>query len=65
MFNFDFEDFERNKVKKYLLIFILVFFSIIGLFLLFPVLIYIIVILGMLIPSYFLYKIYKNERDEK
>ena len=63
--NFDFDDIDRDKLKRYILISIIVFFSIIGILIIFPFIFYMIVILGISIPSYILYKNYKNNRDEK
>lgn len=65
MFNFDFDDIDREKLKKYILISIIIFFGVIGLFLIFPFLFYIIVFLGVVIPSYILYKNYKKNNYEK
>jgi len=65
MFNFDFDDMDREKLKKYILIGIIIFFGIIGLFLIFPFLFYTIVFLGVVIPSYILYKNYKKNNYEK
>lgn len=65
MFNFDFDDIDREKLKKYILIGIIIFFGVIGLFLIFPFLFYIIVFLGVVIPSYILYKNYKKNNYEK
>ena len=53
-FEFDFDD--RDKLKKYILIVIIIFFSVITLFLIFPTLFYIIIFLGISIPSYILYR---------
>jgi len=63
--NFDFDDIDRDKLKRYILISIIVFFSIIGILIIFPFIFYMIVVLGISIPSYILYKNYKNNRDEK
>jgi len=63
--NFDFDDIDRDKLKRYILISIIIFFSIIGILIIFPFIFYIIVVLGISIPSYILYKNYKNNRDEK
>jgi uncharacterized membrane protein YdbT with pleckstrin-like domain len=63
--NFDFDDIDRDKLKRYILISIIVFFSIIGILIIFPFIFYMIIILGISIPSYILYKNYKNNRDEK
>jgi len=63
--NFDFDDIDRDKLKKYILIAIIVFFGIIALFLIFPTLFYILVFLGISIPSYILYRNYKNNKYEK
>ena len=63
--NFDFDDIDRDKLKRYILISTIVFFSIIGILIIFPFIFYIIVVLGISIPSYILYKNYKNNRDEK
>ena len=60
--NFDFDDIDRDKLKRYILISIIVFFSIIGILIIFPFIFYMIVVLGISIPSYILYK---NKRDEK
>lgn len=65
MFDFDFDDIDREKLKKYVLIGIIIFFSIVGLFLVFPFLFYTIVFLGIAIPSYILYRNYKNDKYEK
>ena len=65
MFDFDFDDIDREKLKKYILITIIIFFGIIGLFLIFPFLFYTIVFLGVVIPSYILYKNYKKNKYEK
>lgn len=63
--DFDFDDIDRDKLKRYILISIIVFFSIIGILIIFPFIFYMIVVLGISIPSYILYKNYKNNRDEK
>ena len=63
--NFDFDDIDRDKLKKYILIAMIVFFGIIALFLIFPILFYILVFLGISIPSYILYRNYKNNKYEK
>jgi len=63
--NFDFDDIDRDKLKRYILISIIVFFSVIGILIIFPFIFYMIIILGISIPSYILYKNYKNNRDEK
>lgn len=63
--NFDFDDIDRDKLKRYILISIIIFFSIIGILIIFPFIFYMIVVLGISIPSYILYKNYKNNRDEK
>ena len=63
--NFDFDDIDRDKLKRYILISIIIFFSIIGILIIFPFIFYKIVVLGISIPSYILYKNYKNNRDEK
>jgi hypothetical protein len=60
--NFNFDDIDRDKLKRYILISIIVFFSIIGILIIFPFIFYMIVVLGISIPSYILYK---NNRDEK
>ena len=62
--NFDFDDIDRDKLKRYILISIIVFFSVIGILIIFPFIFYMIIILGISIPSYILYKNYKNNRDE-
>ena len=36
MFGFDFEDIDRDKIKVYTLITIIVFFSVVGILILFP-----------------------------
>lgn len=61
MIDFDFDDLDRDQIRKYSLIAVLIFFTIIGIFLIFPIIFYIIVLLGIVIPSYFLYKNYKNK----
>ena len=63
--NFDFDDIDRDKLKRYILISIILFFSVIGILIIFPFIFYMIVVLGISIPSYILYKNYKNNRDEK
>jgi hypothetical protein len=60
---FDFEDFDKDKIKKTLLISILSVSTFILLLLIFPTLLYVIVVLGILIPTYILYK-KKKEKDE-
>ena len=62
---FDFDDIDKDKLKKVILITIIIIFSVIGLFLIFPILFYIFVSLGILIPSIILYRIFKNEKYEK
>jgi uncharacterized membrane protein len=58
-------DIDKEKLKKNILIGIIIFFSIIGIFLVFPFLLYLIIFLGILIPSYILYKNKnKKEKDE-
>jgi hypothetical protein len=65
MFDFDFDDIDREKLKKYILIGIIIFFGVIGLFLIFPFLFYGIIFLGVSISSYILYKNYKKNNYEK
>jgi Flp pilus assembly protein TadB len=60
---FDFDDFDKDKIKKTLLISILSVSTFILLLLIFPTMAYIIVILGILIPAYILYK--KKKEDEE
>tara|TARA_B110000211_G_scaffold107803_1_gene125068 strand:+ start:282 stop:464 length:183 start_codon:yes stop_codon:yes gene_type:complete len=55
-------DFDKDKIKKTLLISILSVSTFILLLLIFPTLLYVIVVLGILIPSYILYK--KKKEDE-
>jgi len=61
MFNFDFDELDRNQIRTFVLIAVLVFFIIVVILLIFPIIFYIIVFLGIVIPSYFLYKNYKNK----
>jgi hypothetical protein len=61
MFNFDFDELDRSQIRTFVLIAVLVFFSIVAILLIFPLIFYIIVFLGIVIPSYFLYKNYKNK----
>ncbi len=61
MWDFDFDEIDRGKLKMYSLIAIISFFSIIAIFLIFPIIFYIIVFLGIIIPSYYLYKFFKNK----
>jgi len=61
----DFDNFDRNKIRKYSLIAVLTFFSITALFLIFPFLFYTIVFLGILIPTFFLIKNYKKDKYEE
>ena len=63
IYMFDWEDFDKDKIKKTLLIAILSVSTFMLLLLIFPTLAYIIVILGILIPTYILYK-KKKEKDE-
>jgi Flp pilus assembly protein TadB len=60
---FDFDDFDKDKIKKTLLISIFSVSTFILLLLIFPTMAYIIVILGILIPAYILYK--KKKEDEE
>lgn len=62
---FDFDDFDRDKIRKISLIVVLLFFSITALFLIFPILFYIIVFLGIVIPSLILFKNYKKNIDDE
>ena len=55
-------DFDKDKIKKTLLISILSVSTFILLLLIFPTLLYVIVVLGILIPTYILYK--KKKEDE-
>jgi hypothetical protein len=52
---------DRSQIRTFVLIAVLVFFSIVAILLIFPIIFYIIVFLGIVIPSYFLYKNYKNK----
>jgi hypothetical protein len=63
IYMFDFDDFDKDKIKKTLMISILSVSSFILLLLIFPTLLYVIVVLGILIPTYTLYK-NKKEKDE-
>ena len=63
IYMFDFDDFDKDKIKKTLLISILSVSTFILLLLIFPTMAYIIVILGILIPAYILYK--KKKEDEE
>ena len=63
IYMFDFDDFDKGKIKKTLLIAILSVSTFILLLLIFPTMAYIIVILGILIPAYILYK--KKKEDEE
>ena len=65
MFDFDFDEFDRGKIRTISLIAVIAFFSIVALFLIFPILFYIIVFLGISIPSYILYRNYKKNKNEK
>jgi hypothetical protein len=60
---FDFDDFDKDKIKKTLLITILSVSTFMLILLIFPILAYIIVILGVLIPTYILYKKKKEENE--
>jgi len=60
---FDWEDFDREKIKRVVMITILSMSLFFLLLLIFPTLAYIILILGVLIPTYILYK-NKKEKDE-
>ena len=60
---FDFEDFDKDKIKKTLLITILSVSTFMLILLIFPIMAYIIVILGVLIPTYILYKKKKEENE--
>lgn len=60
---FDFDDFDKDKIKKTLLITILSVSTFMLILLIFPILAYIIVILGILIPTYILYKKKKEENE--
>ncbi len=57
----DLDDFDKDKIKKTLLISILSVSTFILLLLIFPTLLYVIVVLGILIPTYILYK--KKKED--
>ena len=65
MWNFDFDDLDRNKIRKYSLIAVISFFSIVALFLIFPFLFYTIIFLGIVVPAYFLIKNYKKNNYEE
>jgi Flp pilus assembly protein TadB len=60
---FDWEDFDREKIKRVVMITILSMSLFFLLLLIFPTIAYIILILGVLIPTYILYK-NKKEKDE-
>ena len=60
---FDWEDFDREKIKRVVMIIILSMSLFFLLLLIFPTIAYIILILGVLIPTYILYK-NKKEKDE-
>jgi hypothetical protein len=60
---FDFDNFDREKIKRVVLITILSMSLFFLLLLIFPTIAYIILILGVAIPTYFLYK-KKKEEDE-
>jgi hypothetical protein len=62
MFDFDnFEDFDKGKIKNISLLIVLFFFVMILIFYIFPILFLIVVILGITITSYLIYRNYKNE----
>ena len=63
IYMFDWEDFDKDKIKKTLLISILSVSAFMLLLLIFPTIAYIILILGVTIPTYILYK-KKKEKDE-
>jgi len=63
MFNFD--DLNRGKIRQYILIVVICFFSFLTLITIFPIILYVILFLGITIPSYFLYKNYKNDKDDE
>jgi len=60
---FDWEDFDREKIKRVVMITILSMSLFFLLLLIFPTIAYIILILGVVIPTYILYK-KKKEKDE-
>jgi hypothetical protein len=60
---FDFEDFDKEKIKRVVLITILATSLFFILLLIFPTVAYIILSLGVVIPTYILYK-KKKEKDE-
>ena len=60
---FDWEDFDREKIKRVVMITILSMSLFFLLLLIFPTIAYIILILGVLIPTYILYK-KKKEKGE-
>lgn len=60
---FDWEDFDREKIKRVVMITILSMSLFFLLLLIFPTIAYIILILGVLIPTYILYK-NKKDKDE-
>jgi Flp pilus assembly protein TadB len=61
---FDWEDFDREKIKRVVMITILSMSLFFLLLLIFPTITYIILILGVLIPTYILYKNKKPKEDE-
>lgn len=66
LFNmFDFDNLDRGKIRQYSLIALICFFSFLTLITIFPIILYVILFLGITIPSYFLYKNYKNDRDDE
>lgn len=65
MFDFDFDEFDRDKIRRISLIAVIIFFTIFALFLIFPILFYIIVFLGISVPSYILYRNHKKNKNEK
>ena len=60
---FDWEDFDREKIKRVVMITILSMSLFFLLLLIFPTIAYIILILGVVIPTYILYK-KKKEKGE-
>jgi len=60
---FDFDKIDKGKIRIYSLIGVICFCLFLTIIIIFPIILYIILFLGITIPSFFLYKYYKNNKD--
>ena len=62
---FDFDKIDRGKIRFYSLIGVICFCLFLTIIIIYPIILYIILFLVITIPSFFLYKNYKNNKDDE